>query len=175
MTGIYETNIQTFIEERKKIHCAMSTPSTNLGAWDDLVWGETPNRYRFTRHSKTNSYSMRNRSEHSITTDQCINEYYLDFLKAYLSFLHYEQAKAINRLLSDCHAFLDLCLIIENKNILISKISQNNLIVFFDHLKESYAHNTCERKASSIINIINFLIEHKMLENRMHCKTPSNI
>ncbi|UYM17079.1 hypothetical protein [Endozoicomonas euniceicola] len=172
MPSTYETNIQSFIDDRKKIHLSISNPSESLGEWDDLAWGESPSRYRFTKHSKTNSRSIRNTAEHSITEDMCIKKYYLYFLKAYLSFNHYEKAKTSNRLSTDCHAFLDLCLVIEDKNILISEISQHDIESFFDILSSSYAHSTCEGKAASIINLISFLTEHKMLINKINCKSP---
>ncbi len=175
MINRYEYSINEFIVERKAIHNSIDGISVELGEWDSVVWGKSPNAYRFLRKnwgSVKESYTYRNISDCSIIRSECVGDYYQSFIKAYISYLYLEEGKGATRLLTVAHMFLDLCFVLEIDSTPLSQIAVEHIKVYFRRLDELYKKGTKESKVAALCGLLEFMEERGMLVHPLNVVNP---
>lgn len=172
--SIFESRLREFVNLRTEIHKAISKKNVHLGEWGEVAWGKTPGRYRFVQLCNGVN-SQRFQPENKLSERDLIPDYYLSFLKSYLSYLCIEKGKTSYALSDVTYAFRDLVPFLIDTNSLISELSLKHLKKFDWFVRERYSAHACDSRGATIAQFVNFLNERSMLSRSISYSNPFSL
>ncbi len=167
MINRYKSNIDSFIIKQKIIHNTSKNITTILGAWDDIAWGVSPNRFRFCKFG-----SNKHLSERNIPIQSHLSDNYIYFCKAYLSYIFIEHGSQYPRLVKEISALRCIVKLLEYKNLEIYQINRDLINEVFTLINDFYMKGSQETLGASVCYLIKFMTSKEMLNTSLNITNP---